>query len=521
MQMKSVVLAASTLALGFAVFVGAPAPASAQSAPVVYHAVRHDVSIPLRDMHLVPERNSNQHKVIINRQLEPGIRPSVDNIDPVVQNFQGPEISARQNLNFAGLSASQSGGYAPPDTNGSIGSTQYVQTVNIDYAVYDKTTGALTFGPFPLHTIWTGFGGVCSSGDGGDPVVLFDKAAQRWLVGQLPSSYNAYCLAVSTTSDATGSYARYEFSLFSGQLPDYPKLGVWSDGYYFSANIFGNGAAEACAFDRTSMLSGGNANAICFPQTLPVFSLLPSDLDGNTAPPAGEPNFFIELGSLGTTLNLFKFHADFVNPKNATFTGPTVIPVAPFKLACGGGSCVPQKGTSNQLDSLGDRIMYRLAYRNISGTEYLAASHSVAAGNGSQTAVRWYEIQNPNGTPVVLNSGSFAPDKATFRWMPSIAMDKVGDVLVGYSTSSSSTYAGIRVSARIPTDPANTLEREANVLTGTGAETTGLSRWGDYSSMSVDPADDCTVWYTTEYEKTSGIFNWYTHVVSFKLNNCK
>jgi hypothetical protein len=419
-------------------------------------------------------------------------------------------------LNFDGVAAN---GSAPPDTNGSVGATQFVQIVNTEYAIYDKATGALVNGPAAISTIWQGFSGDCASGDGGDPVVLYDKMGERWIVSQLNVNFNAFCMAVSTSSDATGSYTRYEFQMFGNNLPDYPKLGVWPDAYYWSANIFGNGAAEACAFDRASMMAGGSANAVCFKQKLPIFSLLPSDLDGTTPPPAGEPAFFVDLQP-PNTLKLFKFHVDFQTPANSTFTGPTVIKVAPFTEACHGGTCIPQGGTTNLLDSLGDRLMFRLAYRN--GTaETLLVSHSVQAAKGSnRTGVRWYEIDDPNGTPVVAQQGTFAPGTATYRWMPSIAMDKAGDIAIGYSASAKGRHPSIRFTGRTPSDPPNTLESESTIIEGAGSQNGGLNRWGDYSSMSVDPVDDCTFWYTTEYIPVNGSFNWQTRIAAFKFHSC-
>jgi hypothetical protein len=185
-------------------------------------------------------------------------------------------------------------------------------------------------------------------------------------------------------------------------------------------------------------------------------------------------------------------------------------------MACGGGACVPQSGTTQQLDSLGDRLMYRLAYRNFADHEALVTNHSVTAGTGG--GVRWYELRNPNGAVNVFQQGTFAPD-AAFRWMGSIGMDKVGDIAMGYSVSSSSLHPGISYTGRVPTDPAGTMQSEAILLTGGGSQT-GLSRWGDYSAIQIDPSDDCTFWYTNQYQKTNGGFNWSTHIGSFSMNNC-
>jgi len=274
------------------------------------------------------------------------------------------------------------------------------------------------------------------------------------------------------------------------------------------------------------MLSGAAATAVCFQLSSSFGGLLPSDLDGATAPTAGSPNFFLNFGP--NLLNLSKFHVDFATPGNSTFTGPTVLSVAAFSEACGGGTCVPQAGTRQQLDSLGDRLMYRLAYRNFTTApahESLVVNHSVRVSGGGKHSgevdgVRWYEIRSPNGTPAVFQQGTFSPDSNT-RWMGSIAMDKVGDIAVGYSVSSSQINPAIRFAARVPSDAAGTLEPETSIIAGTGSQLRNLNRWGDYSSMAIDPVDDCTFWYTTEYLKSSGTFNWSTRLASFRISGCQ
>jgi hypothetical protein len=223
------------------------------------------------------------------------------------------------------------------------------------------------------------------------------------------------------------------------------------------------------------------------------------------------------------SLRLFKFHVDFGTPANSSLTGPTTIPVAAFTPLCNGGTCVPQPGTTTQLDSLADRLMYRLAYRNFGDHESLVVNHSVAVGSGG--GIRWYEIQSPNGTPNVVQQSTFAPD-GNFRWMGSIAMDHSGDIAVGYSVSGSGVSPSIAYAGRTPLDPLSTLEPETTVINGGGVQTCcdsrgkPLSRWGDYSAMQVDPVDDCTFWYTTEYLKSSGSFNWNTRIAKFRFPTC-
>jgi hypothetical protein len=452
--------------------------------------------------------------------LPPGL--AAEQQDPVIQVGAVTPATPPVTLGFEGLGNGQYGFSvtgAPPDTNGTVGATQYVQWVNTSFAVFNKSTGALIAGPTAGNTLWSGFGGGCQNNNDGDPIVLYDKLAQRWVFSQFSVSTTPYlqCIAVSTTSDATGTYNRYSFQY--SNFDDYPKMAVWPDAYYETFNMFAGGTtfvgADACAYNRSAMLAGTAATQVCFQQGTSVGGLLPSDLDGTTAPPAGSPNYMLYFGT--NNLNLYKFHVDFTTPSNSTFTGPTVINVAAFSPLCGGGTCVPQPSTTQQLDSLADRLMYRLAYRNFGSHESLVVNHSVVAGSGG--GIRWYEIQNPSGTPVVAQQSTFAPD-SNYRWMGSVAMDQAGDLAVGYSVSSSSLSPSVRFAGRVPTDPASTLESEVNIVSGSGSQTGGLSRWGDYSAMQIDPVDDCTFWFTEEYMKTTGSFNWNTRIANFKFPGC-
>ncbi len=451
--------------------------------------------------------------------LPPGLRSLLE--DPVRQQQNTLGFSPQLGLNFEGLGDGQYNfwvEYVPPDTNGAVGATQYVQWVNTYFAVFDKGTGALLAGPTPGNTLWAGFGGGCDSNNDGDPIVLYDKLANRWVMGQFSVSTSPYlqCIAVSLSADATGQWYRYSFQYT--YFDDYPKMGVWPDAYYETFNMFDDDdfvGSDACAYDRAAMLNGQAATQVCFQQGPTVGGLLPADVDGTTAPPSGSPNYMMTYGA--NTLELYKFHVDFNTPSNSTFTGPTAIPVAAFTPLCNGGTdCVPQLGTEQQLDSLADRLMYRLAYRNFGNHESLVVNHSVAV-NGS-SGIRWYEIQAPGGSPVVAQQGTYAPD-ANYRWMGSIAMDRIGDLAVGYSVSSAGMYPAIAFAGRMPSDPAGALEAETSILSGSGSQTNS-NRWGDYSSMTVDPIDDCTFWYTQQYLPANGTFNWHTRIVNFKFPGC-
>ena len=485
--------------------------------------VKHDESPRLTDIPGIPPQAGPNHEMRRHqpRQIKAGPSQADPAIQTVITTFAAPTAG----INFDGVGNGVYGytvNSAPPDTNGAVGPNHYVQWVNTSFAVFNKS-GGLVWGPFNGNTLWSGFGGGCQANNDGDPIVQYDKIADRWIFMQFsvtaPYPYTV-CMAVSTTPDPTGSYYRYEFSGFGIEFPDYPKLAVWPDGYYATYNLFNNGVIftgpRFCSYDRSKMLTGAVATQQCFTLGSQFGGDLPSDIDGKTLPPAGSPDYILEFGT--NALNLWKFHVDWTTPANTTLTGPTSIPVAAFSAACnGGGTCIPQGGTTQQLDSLADRVMYRLAYRNFGDHEALVVNHSVTAG--SRVGVRWYEIRSPGGTPTVFQQGTYAPD-AGYRWMGSIAMDRAGDIGLGYSISSSTTHPGIRYTGRLVTDALNTLQAEASIIDGAGSQTGGLSRWGDYSSITVDPVDDCTFWYTNEYIPANGSFNWRTRIASFKFASC-
>ena len=489
-----------------------------QRGPQFLQEIRHDISPPLREIRpLWRPLGPPEAKEI--RLLHPP-RQILYMADAVMQTSALPKIATTAGVNFDGVAAN---GSAPPDTNGSAGTTQFVEWVNTEFAVYDKT-GKLLLGPVQGNTLWSGFGGPCETDNDGDIIVLFDKLNNRWVMSQFaltggPPFYQ--CVAVSTSSDATGSFARYSFS--QPGFNDYPKLGIWPDAYYATFNLFDNAGrffqgARLCAMDGAAMRAGNPATQQCFQLNPNSFgAVLPSDVDGSTPPPAGEPAFMLGFDNNLSSLDLWKFHIDFSNPGNTTLSGPTNLAVPAFNEACGGATCIPQSGTGNQLDSLADRVMYRLAYRNFGDHESLVVNHSITAG--SSVGVRWYEIQSPNSNPVVFQQGTFAPD-SSYRWMGSIAMDKAGNMALGYSVSSSSQHPAVRYTGRVPSDPLGTMEAETSIIEGPGSQTGGLTRWGDYSSMSVDPSDDCTFWYSNEYLPSNGSFNWHTRIASFKFPGC-
>jgi hypothetical protein len=503
--------------------------------PIVINEFKHDTGPLLREIApLLPEFSMpSEHEIENGVNPNHPFRNNKFRPDPVLQTaenspgLQTPNFS----LEFDGLGFGDSFfcNCMPPDNDGAPGTTQYVQYINLFYAVYDKA-GNRVLGPLHGNSFWSGFGGSCQTDNSGDPIVRFDAMAQRWVVSQFAinkAGNDFECVAVSQTADATGAYNRYAFSFAA--FPDYPKMGVWPDGYYFTFNNFNLGGtafigANACAADRSKMLTGAAAQMICFQGNSNQWSYLPTDLDGSTLPATGTPNFVAELDPSGSAnIDLFKFHVDFVTPSNSTFTGPTLIPVAAFTPLCNTqtrGRCVKQPTAgSDLLESLGDRLMYRLVYRNFSDHSTLLASHSIVAGTSG--GVRWYEIHNPETTPTIFQSGTFAPD-SQYRWIPAIAMDQNQNIAVGYSRSGSAAgqYPSLVYAGRVPSDPLGTLESEVVLKAGLGSQTGGGDRWGDYSSLTIDPTDDCTFWFTQEYQKQNGGFDWSTAIGTFSFPGC-
>jgi hypothetical protein len=494
--------------------------------PVVDSAVRRDTSPPLRDIPLAPLERAVPRIHPIERIPTRGVAQR--QVDTAEQLAPGP--AAAFNIPFApvsglgkGLSTFQMTS-VPPDTSGAAGTTQFVQAVNTSLLIIDKNTRAIQFGPALMKTLWRGFGGPCEAENDGDPIVVFDRLAGRWVLSQFQVTQgHSQCVAVSTTADALGSYHRYEFRYPA--MNDYPKMGVWPDAYYVTFNMFdGLLGARACAYERAQMLTGAAARQVCFQLSDSWWSLMPADFSGSRQPPAGSPNPMLSLGADSRSLDLWHFRVNWANPAASTFgTGanhnPNVrIAVAPFNDACQGTSCIPQGGTSQRLDSLGDRLMMQAAYRRFTDHDSIVVNHSVSSSNAT-AAVRWYEIRNVLESPQLFQQGTFSPDNLS-RWMGSIGMDAAGNILAGYSVANASTRTGIRAAGRRPGDPLGTLSNEVVVASGSKSQT-GAGRWGDYSQLSIDPVDDCTFWFTTELmDAESGTFAWSTRIAAFRFSGC-
>ncbi|HXI45835.1 MAG TPA: carboxypeptidase-like regulatory domain-containing protein [Candidatus Acidoferrales bacterium] len=487
-------------------------------------SLKHDKSAALRDIKPYPA-----HPLPAEDEGEDGDRapqhPAPNGADTVVQSVPAAPAMPATSLSFDGIGfPGVACNCAPPDTNGEVGLTQYVQIVNEGYQVWNKATGASVLGPVGITTIWSGFGGVCETAGDGDPVVLYDQLANRWLVSQFAGASvpTDECVAISTTSDATGAYYRYDFHLGSNFF-DYPHLAVWPDGYYMSMNVFNSSGTafvgpQAFVFDRARMLNGlsatfqtpGNLGSSGDP-------ILPADLDGSTLPPPNAPESFVRWPGLGA-YQTYHYHVDWVTPASSTFTTFASPAAAGFSVAC--GACVAQPSTTSGLDTLADRLMFRLAYRNFGDHESVVGNYTVASGG--VTGIRWFELRNvTSGPETVYQESTYQPD-STYRWMGSAAMDGSGNLAIGFSASSSSVFPSLRYAGRLAGDPLNTLAQgEATLFAGLGSQSGTSSRWGDYADLTVDPVNDCTFWFTSEYYP-SGVsqFNWRTRIGAFTMPGC-
>jgi hypothetical protein len=493
------------------------------SAPIVEtHGQGKSMNKNLREL---PQTGPADKRPMREMGAPPDTSPAGPTIDAVTQSGFTALAAPAPLGSFKGLDLQTWGAGWPPDTHGDVGPNHYIQAVNTAIGVYDKASGN-RLAAFTFNNFFAGNGGtgtICDTANQGDPFVLYDQVSGRWIIsdfafGSVRRGPYYECIAVSKTADpVAGGWWLYAVQADTSNLNDYPKLGVWSDGIYMSANMFRGGSTykgvKVWALNRDDLISGGTLRSVAFTLGTAYFSLVPANLKG-ALPPAGASEYFLSDWGSTTSMKLWKFTVNWAAPASSTFVGPSSFNVAAFTKP---SSRVPQKGSSETLDTLGDRLMTWVQYRNVGGVESLWASRTVVSG--SSTGVRWYEVRNMATTPSVFQQGTYAPD-GSYRFMPSIAVNKNGDMAIGYSVSSSTLFPAIRYAGRLSSDPAGTLgQSEASMIEGTGAQSGGYNRWGDYASMSVDPNDDCTFWFTTEYYETTSN-NWQTRIGSFKFPSC-
>ena len=538
--------------------------AAAQQPKVISNAfsntpTRFDVSPPLGSLVLLPAAANSSHDP--HTPKKPKLRgsgqgsPSKSAAAPILI---GAQVTATQGLGFAGVDQigdaldcpTVTGHHpVPPDTNAAVGDSQVVQWVNICYAVFNKSTGVLIAGPFAGTNFWSGFGGPCEANNDGDIIIQWDKVNHRWLAAQnvfnSPGDNPPYytCVAVSQTADATGSYFRYQFP--QPGFPDYPKWGKKGNVYYQTQNNFGNNdgfeGVTVCAYQANLMLKGNRkAQQVCIVDdsngTLFDDSMLPAD-DDSPGPSSPE----VLLGAIDnflpgdTHVYEYVFTVDFDKPGDSTLAGidgsmPISVPAFDLAICVQGGflttDCVPQPTPgADTLDTLGDRLMYRLAhFSGSNGTQHYVVTHSVNDSIGAVGA-RWYEFRAKGlgSTNLSLYQAGQTPADGEYRWMGSAAMDKGGDIALGYSRSSANPgdYPSIYYAGQTAGDPLGTTESEVLIKQGGGSQINSFDRWGDYSSMALDATDSCTFWYTTEYYPVDGTRVWATWIASLRFPNCQ
>src|SRR4051794_21291657 len=514
---------------------------------------------PLREMRPLPPpaRGEEHGRDRIPEPVRP--QPPTDHSIPEVglhQIVPGDLVSAptATGVSFDGVGVGL-GGFVPssnpPDVNGRVGATQYVQWNNTSFAVFDKT-GTLLYGPAAGNTLFQSLGGACASHNDGDPTVAYDLLAGRWVLSQFAvgasPSFSHQCVAVSVTGDATGSYFLYDFVTDATNFVDYPHMGVWPDGYYVTTHVFNAAgtaqvAARVAAFERSQMILGQAARMVQADLSKKngnfQYGFLPADLDSTTPPPTGaasfvlgpDPTFTNRTDSTRVAVTWGATPTITLTEANISVGMPSAAPCVSNTAGQDNRDCVPQPSpavATDDLDNLAFHYMYRLAYRNFGGSpvqESLVANGTIngSASTPAHGAIRWFEFRNAGGlttTPTSFQVATYDPDTA-YRWMGSIAMDKDHNIALGYSKSSTAVKPGMFMTGRLGTDTVNTMGAEATVQAGGGVQTAGAgNRWGDYSAMTLDPIDQCTFWYTNEYLKANGAFNWSTRIASYKFPSC-
>jgi len=549
--------AALSAAAVFAVITFAGSAPRAQTAPSAgpqARVVRLQQGRPFHgDLRQLPDRlpPQREHRPVENEREEPSL--SRGGGDPAAQTSAPAAPAPAPGTgsgagNFAGLDFAHWGDGWPPDPNGDVGPIYYIQTVNTSVGVFRKSDG-IQVAAFSFDTLMGqgNLGNACDNQNFGDPVVVWDAGADRWIISNFAFATNAgnpvapyfECFAVSRTGDPVNGGWNFYALQTTDLFPDYPKLGVWPDGLYLTANMFSANTfknVRVWALDKTQMYAGVAASAVTFNlpskvQGVSVFTGIPSTYHTATGtPPAGRPNFISVIWS-SKIARIWKFHVDWSNTANSTLTGPSNVTLASWGV---GPSSVPAK-SGNALDTLRERLMVQNQYTNLAGAESLWLTHTVAnPGNVALTSPRWYQLAVTGGTVVTsgpLQQSTWAPDSTVARWMPSLAVDKDGNMAIGYSVASSTLFPGIRYAGRLATDPANTLgQTETSLIEGTASQCCNFSdgtvnnRWGDYSAMTIDP-DGCTFWYTTEYYQSPqpaslAADNWQTRIGSFKFAGC-
>jgi len=494
--------------------------------PFVTKPVYFDISPPLSSLNSPSSDKTETRKAkraeqeiwnYFQRNLKHN-RPGKTADDPFRQEYFGrtkPDTALR---NFEGTSNVDAA--IPPDTYGDVGPNHYFHMVNLSYTIFNKS-GNILLGPVNSGSIWNGLPYSQNTGDG---IVLYDDQSDRWLICALcmpsfPSPPYFIMIAVSQTSDPSGQWYRWEYQF--NEIPDYPKISIWNNSYFMSLNRFKSqnsfDGIAAVAFDRSAMLAGNPSSSMAlfkFVQNTTIFSILPSDCDGSF-PSLGTPGYFVHLGS--DFLGIYEFQINWTNPENATFGNLKKLDIGSYNTNVPG---IPQKGSAEKLDPISDRLMCRLQFRRFSDHQSMVVNHTV--GVGDRAGIRWYELRRTTGDWSLYQQSTFAPD-SNYRWMGSMAMDSAGNIALGYSVSGDDLFPSIRYTGRMKNDPPGQMTiDEQSIVEGNGAQAhpaTYYSRWGDYSSMTVDPSEPSVFWYTQQYYPETADIDWHTRIASFSFAN--
>jgi hypothetical protein len=543
---------------GFAPALNAPSGSAAASSSSAARSARRTDDIPVTaftapapavvdaDVRTLPAVPANPMPVRLEVESSPATnKPSGSRlVPPSAPTPAAPNVIPAPSQNFSGLSFTDVGAGFPPDTVGDVGPNHYIEAVNTGIRIFNKSGGTLA--TFTFNQLWSGAGSgtACDTNNNGDPTVVYDPIGNRWFVADFawtPAALDTgpyyECIAVSQTADPVAGgwflYAIRADDNASPYLTDYPKMGIWPDALYMSVNMFDCQSncslspyqgVRAYAFRRTDLEAGLPVAVRVANVGTSEFTLLPGNLRG-AQPPAGRDEFFAGVSGTVFAWAVYKFHADFVGA-GSTFTGPTNVNQTTYPCCSFPNVITPV--AANTLDSLADRAMMQLQYRNIGGTESLWITHTIATANNTLPLLtQWVQINvsggNANTTPV--QQQIWNPADGMSRWMAALAVDRQGNMGLGYTAANATTNPQVRYTGRLVGDPLGTLPQgEGTFVAGGGTQSNvcggaACHRWGDYSAMSVDPIDDCTFWYVGEYYAASGS-NWNTRIGAFKFPGC-
>jgi len=534
-------------------------PAAAVAAPDVRQSVRHDTSRPLRELlqerpapALAPDAVPREVPNLFPKDRRVATASPAADAPPARQVQRSPSgvIAPPITFSFDGFSLGNGGNAIPPDTNGDVSPGTFAQWINSAWGTIDKVTGARSV-PTAGNSFWSGFGGPCEANNDGDPIALWDDRAQRWVMSQfVVDDPGQQCFAISTSADPLGSYHRYQFDF--PDFGDYPHIGVWTDGagqsaYLLTTHEFNLSpqqflGAAAIAVQRDRMLVGQPAAMVRF-AGLDAFGIASAHLEGQVAAPAGACPVFAHFDFDTADYLFWDLCLNWAAPASSTFSAnPTrIAPTQPFVPRF---EDVPQAGSTSPLDAFGTHIMYRATARAFPAgapARVTMVVNHVVLGPAEQGAIKWAQFNfnpappaagalfadgfEPGVAPAALvkslyDEGTFAPDANT-RWLGAIAIDRSGNIGLGYSVSSAAISPQLRTTGRALGDAPGLLRDEQTCTPpGTGSQLSTSGRWGDYASMSVDPVDECTFWFTGEYFPVTSTSAWSTRICKFKFDEC-